>query len=607
MFQKTRKNKSLIHLLGLLFLSLSAYTNDSLANDSDATNRWRTISPEGVHSDWQTGTNINAGFTRHTIEVELFGNPTGNETQYLSIAPTYIDSITVESYENGLITDSFKLGDKKEEDPIITHVAGQYLAPISSGTELVKLTIHSTSSINLNPELLSSEEAKELAVSASFIQGVVISILFVSLILGFSTALATQSKAAFGFTLYQLSWVVLISGILSPMPFLPHNDGGNDSLVSFGAIFALIAGCYCHAQIFSELLSQPKLANLLKAVALAGLALLILLILGYEQEALKVNVLIISTVPLIIIGMLFRTDMRKQGSALNGRKIKTIYILLMLSVFITGASGFGIGPLFNITYIHAIITTLFLGYILFLGLQEQSKKASLTAQTLDLTKQSEAMTKQLLRDTKAFIAMLAHEVKTPLTTLRFLNTHNPEKVKSEAQLDAIEKIINQTTLAAEIQDKSVKKSILSPEDLVLKVWNETKEASNSISTLNIRCFHPLSISTDPFLALVIVTNLISNARKYSDAKRDVRFFTHQTDDSIVLSISNSTQVLSSDDMPMLFDKYWRSNKAQRFRGSGLGLWIVAKLADKLGWQVNASLKGTNLRISLLIPKTEAIQ
>jgi two-component system phosphate regulon sensor histidine kinase PhoR len=99
-------------------------------------------------------------------------------------------------------------------------------------------------------------------------------------------------------------------------------------------------------------------------------------------------------------------------------------------------------------------------------------------------------------------------------------------------------------------------------------------------------------------------NLLDNAVKYSDEHGDIRLTARRCDEQIILSVSDNGIGISSEDLPRIFERFYRVDKARShdsIRGTGLGLAIVKHIAQLHGGRVEAESelgKGTTIRVML---------
>jgi two-component system, OmpR family, sensor histidine kinase BaeS len=101
----------------------------------------------------------------------------------------------------------------------------------------------------------------------------------------------------------------------------------------------------------------------------------------------------------------------------------------------------------------------------------------------------------------------------------------------------------------------------------------------------------------------VVTNLLSNALKFSPAGGTVTIVTRRDADNAVLEVADTGIGIAADELPHIFDRFWRGQGAPQTSGSGLGLAIAAELARAHGGALSAdSTPGRGTRLTLTLPR-----
>jgi signal transduction histidine kinase len=97
--------------------------------------------------------------------------------------------------------------------------------------------------------------------------------------------------------------------------------------------------------------------------------------------------------------------------------------------------------------------------------------------------------------------------------------------------------------------------------------------------------------------LVILRNLLENAAEYTTPGGIVRVVT--IGERSELAVENGPASLGPEEVERLFEPFWRADSARSDRSHrGLGLWIVATLAERIGMEVRADLVGDTLRMTV---------
>lgn len=113
------------------------------------------------------------------------------------------------------------------------------------------------------------------------------------------------------------------------------------------------------------------------------------------------------------------------------------------------------------------------------------------------------------------------------------------------------------------------------------------------------------VCVDPHHLDRILTNLISNALKYSDPDTEVRVGTERRNGDLVISVADQGQGIPSQDMPHLFDRFYRVKGARKAEGLGLGLYITRMLVEAQGGRISVeSEPGSGSTFFVTLPTSE---
>jgi two-component system, OmpR family, sensor histidine kinase BaeS len=100
----------------------------------------------------------------------------------------------------------------------------------------------------------------------------------------------------------------------------------------------------------------------------------------------------------------------------------------------------------------------------------------------------------------------------------------------------------------------------------------------------------------------LVTNLLSNALKFTPAGGTVTIITGQDARSAVLEVADTGIGITADELPHIFGRFWRGQHAAQTSGSGIGLAIASELARAHGGALTASSQpGQGTRLTLTLP------
>ena len=218
-----------------------------------------------------------------------------------------------------------------------------------------------------------------------------------------------------------------------------------------------------------------------------------------------------------------------------------------------------------------------------------------------------------------FVANVSHELRTPLSILRgYIETlvDNPKTSREELSriLQVMERhskrlglLVDDLLSLAQLESSNTNLEIGQVRlselfDHVLRDWKK-KLGEKSLKVLvDLPPNTPLILADETRLQEVLY-NLLENAVKYSRTNGEIRLQVAQHRSEIVLSVSDDGIGISKNDLPRIFERFYRADKARgrELGGTGLGLAIVKHIAQLHGGRVEAESElgcGTTIRVVL---------
>ena len=113
---------------------------------------------------------------------------------------------------------------------------------------------------------------------------------------------------------------------------------------------------------------------------------------------------------------------------------------------------------------------------------------------------------------------------------------------------------------------------------------------------------PETVTIDPALIDQMVTNLLSNAVKYSPKGGTIDVTGWREDGAAAFSVGDHGLGIPADDLPRLFQRFFRARTSTGIAGTGIGLHLVKKLVDMHGGSINIeSTEGSGTVITVRLP------
>ena len=194
------------------------------------------------------------------------------------------------------------------------------------------------------------------------------------------------------------------------------------------------------------------------------------------------------------------------------------------------------------------------------------------------------------RAMRDFTKNAGHELKTPLAVLsgnlQLLAKLYPEECDlAESNIRSIKRMDRTVSSLLELSDtasvKSEKKDSRSDEVLseLLSSWREQAEKQKITLDVSIAADSEIPVNRGHFE--LVLENLFSNALRYTPEKGKITIRL----DKEAFSIEDTGIGIEKDDLPKLFDRFFRARPGDEDGGSGIGLSIVKAVADLSGWRI----------------------
>ena len=205
------------------------------------------------------------------------------------------------------------------------------------------------------------------------------------------------------------------------------------------------------------------------------------------------------------------------------------------------------------------------------------------------------------------MAMLSHEIKTPLSVLKLVVdekvTGSDLEGHANRAVSNIDFIVDRCLQLGKLDAKEMhaKKKELHIHQFLTELIIEYRAENR----FKIECPHHLVALTDPEIMRVIISNLVENALKYSLPGSIIfikaRPQPNHEESGIQISMTNETGLMGEPDPDHVFKKYYRNTSATKISGSGLGLYLVHELIRVLGGKIEYQPKNKLVIFTLWIP------
>jgi PAS domain S-box-containing protein len=226
----------------------------------------------------------------------------------------------------------------------------------------------------------------------------------------------------------------------------------------------------------------------------------------------------------------------------------------------------------------------------------EGKLVNIIASVRDITRFREA---EEIKTT--FISVISHELKTPVAlikgyvgTLRRQDvTWDPDVIHDslaviEEEADHLTELIENILDATRLQAGALKMNFSDTAlDTLAKRIAERFQTQTDRHKFLIEfpADFPIIMGDETRLAQVL-SNLVSNAIKYSPEGREIRISGETRPDQVIVCVSDQGPGIDAGDIPHVFERFYRSNSAARnTKGTGLGLFLAKAVVEAHGGKI----------------------
>jgi PAS domain S-box-containing protein len=253
-------------------------------------------------------------------------------------------------------------------------------------------------------------------------------------------------------------------------------------------------------------------------------------------------------------------------------------------------------------------------------LDRNNRLVNIVANVRDITRFREA---EQLKST--FISIISHELRTPVSLIKgYAGTLRREDARwdpgtvqeslavIEEEADRLTRLIDNLLDASRLQAGALKLTIseVALDEMAAQLAREYKtQTDRHTFEVDFPTPFPL-IHGDEERLRQVLTNLISNAIKYSPQGGTIRIAGKVEPERVVLSVSDPGAGLPPEELARVFDRFYRADTAatRKATGAGLGLFLAKAVVEAHGGEIWASSEpGSGATFHFSLPRSSGLQ
>ncbi|WP_243109368.1 sensor histidine kinase [Anaerophilus nitritogenes] len=225
---------------------------------------------------------------------------------------------------------------------------------------------------------------------------------------------------------------------------------------------------------------------------------------------------------------------------------------------------------------------------------------------------------QVDKQRKEFVGNVSHELRTPLSAIKLLsqsllhediiepNTYKEFLKDIVSEVDRLNKIIESLLSLVDIDKEKleVEYQLTYINDLIEKLICTLKPLANEKNIyISFIHFEKIQIKIDPIKMQQALTNILSNAIKYTHKEGQIKVLLYEEEQEVVIKIKDNGIGIPKNSLPYIFERFYRVDKARSRQtgGTGLGLSISKQIIELHQGKIEVSSeehKGTTFKIQL---------
>jgi signal transduction histidine kinase len=549
------------------------------------------------------------GYSKHPIWIKVSykkADKPNKEDLVLRILPTYLDEVTLyqrvgQRWVSSSTGDRYPFAERDNQNTALSF----NLHP--QAEDVIYLRLQTTSTSLMSLEVVTQKHFSQLEGRRDTLLGIYFGSLIILMLISTTIGWLSKQSHLRLFALFEFAELLYATAFTGYMPrfILPSHPLLMDLLFGVFVISHIFTGILFHRSLLKSLLNHRIINFTFNFVTVLYLGLYAVYLFYDRQMALSLTLLVMMPCTLIFAYVALFIFIKKPKIP-NKYAIASVYTALVGSILFAVAPPLGLINGVEVSLYASLLNGFVFSILMFIlllsDLRYQERQLLELEKTALVSNQEIAFQRAENERQSKFMAMLSHELKTPLAVIKLavdsgLKNNRYETHANKAITD-LNQIIDRSVQMSRLDQGSypIQKTELNVSEILQSLLGVQAHRFELVMPSN------LKIQSDPFLVQIILGNLIENALKYSKEESSISIEFKETEDQVVMTISNLPNIAGMPASDLVFDKFYRSSNAHHISGSGLGLYLVKALTEMLNGSIAYEPKSGWVKFILCLPK-----
>lgn len=338
-----------------------------------------------------------------------------------------------------------------------------------------------------------------------------------------------------------------------------------------------------------------------------------LLMLGLPILALQLNLSEVLWSPVIFLLSVWRsrcwTSPPDQRPALSRPVVMSFYALLVVLMLMAALPGLGLAAggeiALYLVQTHGLLTAFLMLLMLEYRAHLMHQRQRGVALALELSQLQVQQERKVHEEQGKLLAMLGHELKTPLATMHMrLDPDSRNGIQLRQAIRDMNGVIDRCLQTTQLNDGQL---LAQPRSVdLVKLMHDAISACAQPSRVELSAPACLTLATDNQLLFIVINNLLENACKYAAPDTPIHVDLNRPEGApcACIEVRNLPGPAGLPATDQVFDKYYRSPHAKRQAGTGLGLYLARNLVHTLGGNIRYQPDDSWVRFIVELPLSD---